>query len=70
LAAALGQPSAARAVGSAVGKNPLAFLIPCHRVIRETGVVGDYRWGGVRKRVILAWECARATAAEALAQKG
>jgi AraC family transcriptional regulator of adaptative response/methylated-DNA-[protein]-cysteine methyltransferase len=56
LAAALGKPAAARAVGSAVGKNPLAYLIPCHRVIRETGVVGDYRWGQVRKRAIMAWE--------------
>lgn len=56
LAAALAKPAAARAVGSAVAKNPLAYLIPCHRVIRETGVVGDYRWGRVRKRVIMAWE--------------
>jgi AraC family transcriptional regulator of adaptative response/methylated-DNA-[protein]-cysteine methyltransferase len=56
LAAALGKPAAARAVGSAVGGNPLAYLIPCHRVIRETGVVGDYRWGRVRKRAIMAWE--------------
>jgi len=56
LAATLGKPAAARAVGSAVGKNPLAYLIPCHRVIRDTGVVGDYRWGRVRKRAIMAWE--------------
>jgi AraC family transcriptional regulator of adaptative response/methylated-DNA-[protein]-cysteine methyltransferase len=56
LAAAIGQPSAARSVGSAVGQNPLAYLIPCHRVIRETGVLGDYRWGRVRKRAIVAWE--------------
>ncbi len=56
LAAALDQPAAARAVGSAVGQNPLAYLIPCHRVIRETGVIGDYRWGQVRKRAIVAWE--------------
>jgi AraC family transcriptional regulator of adaptative response/methylated-DNA-[protein]-cysteine methyltransferase len=56
LAAALDQPHAARAVGTAVGQNPLAYLVPCHRVIRETGVVGDYRWGQVRKRAILAWE--------------
>jgi AraC family transcriptional regulator of adaptative response/methylated-DNA-[protein]-cysteine methyltransferase len=56
LAAAIGQPAAARAVGSAVAKNTLAYLIPCHRVIRETGVIGDYRWGRVRKRAILAWE--------------
>jgi AraC family transcriptional regulator of adaptative response/methylated-DNA-[protein]-cysteine methyltransferase len=52
----LGKPAAARAVGSAVAKNPLAYLIPCHRVIRETGVLGDYRWGRVRKRAIMAWE--------------
>ena len=56
LAAAIGQPAAARAVGTAVGQNPMAYLIPCHRVIRETGAVGDYRWGNVRKRAILAWE--------------
>jgi len=58
LAAALAQPNAARAVGTAVAQNPLAYLIPCHRVIRETGVIGNYRWGPVRKRVILAWESA------------
>jgi AraC family transcriptional regulator, regulatory protein of adaptative response / methylated-DNA-[protein]-cysteine methyltransferase len=56
LAAAVNQPAAARAVGSAVGQNSLAYLIPCHRVIRETGVLGDYRWGQVRKRVMLVWE--------------
>ncbi|MFZ2197667.1 MAG: methylated-DNA--[protein]-cysteine S-methyltransferase [Thermodesulfovibrionales bacterium] len=56
LAASLGQPTAARAVGTAAGQNPLAYLIPCHRVIRETGVAGDYRWGQVRKRAILVWE--------------
>ncbi len=56
LASTLGRPAAARAVGTAAGQNPLAYLIPCHRVIRETGVVGDYRWGRVRKRAILAWE--------------
>jgi AraC family transcriptional regulator of adaptative response/methylated-DNA-[protein]-cysteine methyltransferase len=56
LAAALNQPAAARAVGSAVGQNSLAYLIPCHRVIRETGIIGDYRWGSVRKRALVAWE--------------
>src|ERR1700722_15396156 len=56
LAAAVDQPTAARAVGSAVGQNALAYLIPCHRVIRETGVLGDYRWGKIRKRAIIAWE--------------
>ncbi len=58
LAAAIKAPDAARAVGTAVGSNPLAFLIPCHRVIRETGIVGEYRWGHERKRTILAWESA------------
>jgi AraC family transcriptional regulator of adaptative response/methylated-DNA-[protein]-cysteine methyltransferase len=57
LATILNQPSAARAVGSAVGQNALAYLIPCHRVIRETGVIGHYRWGPVRKRALIAWEC-------------
>jgi AraC family transcriptional regulator of adaptative response/methylated-DNA-[protein]-cysteine methyltransferase len=53
---ALGIPGASRAIGSALAKNPIACLIPCHRVIRETGTIGDYRWGSVRKRAILAWE--------------
>jgi AraC family transcriptional regulator of adaptative response/methylated-DNA-[protein]-cysteine methyltransferase len=56
LAASLDKPFAARAVGTALGQNPLAYLIPCHRVIRETGVIGDYRWGQVRKRAMVAWE--------------
>lgn len=56
LARTIGQPGAMRAVGSAVGANPLAFLIPCHRVIRETGVIGEYRWGSARKRLMIAWE--------------
>lgn len=56
LASALGKPTAARAVGTAVGQNPLSYLIPCHRVIRATGVLGDYRWGQVRKQAIVAWE--------------
>lgn len=58
LASILGQPTAARAVGTAVGQNPLAYLVPCHRVIRATGVLGDYRWGRVRKRAVMAWESA------------
>ena len=56
LADAIGRPTAARAVGAAVGANPLAYLIPCHRVIRETGVIGDYHWGPIRKRAMIAWE--------------
>jgi AraC family transcriptional regulator of adaptative response/methylated-DNA-[protein]-cysteine methyltransferase len=56
LAGAIDKPTAARAVGTAVGQNPLAYLIPCHRVIRETGVIGDYHWGPIRKRAMIAWE--------------
>lgn len=59
LAHALGQPTAARAVGSAVGKNPVSYLIPCHRVIREMGTISGYRWGPIRKRAMLGWEAAR-----------
>jgi len=56
LASVVGHPKAARAVGTAVAQNPLAVLIPCHRVIRETGVVGQYRWGSTRKRAMIGWE--------------
>jgi len=60
VAAFLGKRGAARAVGSAVGANSIAYLIPCHRVIRETGVIGDYSWGTERKKAILAWESFKA----------
>lgn len=63
LAARLGRPAAARAVGAACGANRVGFLIPCHRVIRDTGAVSGYRWGGVRKHAMLAWEAAKAEAA-------
>ena len=52
----IGRPGAARAVGTAVGQNAIAYLIPCHRVIRETGILGEYRWGPARKKAILGWE--------------
>ncbi|MFI5159653.1 MAG: bifunctional helix-turn-helix domain-containing protein/methylated-DNA--[protein]-cysteine S-methyltransferase [Sphingobacteriales bacterium] len=52
-------PSASRAVGSAVGDNPVAFLIPCHRVIRSTGEFGQYHWGSTRKSAIIGWEAAQ-----------
>lgn len=53
LARSINRPTAARAVGNAVGANPIAFLIPCHRVIRESGAIGGYRWGTDRKEVML-----------------
>ena len=56
LAAALGQPNAARAVGNAVAANPLALVIPCHRVIRASGAPSAYRWGNTRKAAIQSWE--------------
>lgn len=49
-------PNASRAVGTAIGSNPVAFLIPCHRVIQSTGVFGGYMWGNTRKTVIIGWE--------------
>ncbi|MEJ1296101.1 MAG: bifunctional helix-turn-helix domain-containing protein/methylated-DNA--[protein]-cysteine S-methyltransferase [Candidatus Sedimenticola sp. (ex Thyasira tokunagai)] len=54
----IGSPNASRAVGSAIGKNPVAYLIPCHRVIRGSGIIGEYRWGSDRKRAMIAWEAA------------
>jgi AraC family transcriptional regulator of adaptative response/methylated-DNA-[protein]-cysteine methyltransferase len=59
LARRVGKPSASRAVGGAVGRNPISFLIPCHRAIRKMGITGDYHWGAARKKAILAWEAAR-----------
>jgi AraC family transcriptional regulator of adaptative response/methylated-DNA-[protein]-cysteine methyltransferase len=56
IATSIGSPGAVRAVGTAIGRNPVAFLIPCHRVIRSTGALGGYRWGLPRKRAMLAWE--------------
>ena len=56
LAEAIGQSKAARAVGSAVGANPISFIIPCHRVIRETGALGNYGGGRIRKRAMVGWE--------------
>lgn len=52
-------PNASRAVGTAIGSNPVAFLIPCHRVIQSTGVFGGYMWGSTRKTAIIGWESAR-----------
>ena len=59
LATSIGRPTAARAIGNAVGRNPVGYLIPCHRVIRGTGESGGYRWGLERKTVLLGWEASR-----------
>ena len=59
LAHGLDRPGASRAVGGAVGSNPVAFLIPCHRVLRGDGTLGGYRWRPERKAAILAWEATR-----------
>lgn len=64
LAARVGNPRATRAVGSAVGQNPIAFIIPCHRVIRKVGAIGNYHGGVDRKRAMLAWEAARTVGEE------
>lgn len=52
-------PKASRAVGSAIGDNPVAFLIPCHRVIQSTGTFGQYHWGSTRKTAMIGWEAAK-----------
>lgn len=59
LAASMGNPNASRAVGTAIGSNPVAFLIPCHRVIQSTGSFGGYMWGPTRKAAIIGWEGAQ-----------
>jgi AraC family transcriptional regulator, regulatory protein of adaptative response / methylated-DNA-[protein]-cysteine methyltransferase len=60
LARKLGRPDGARAVGNAVGANPVAWVIPCHRVLRASGQLGGYRWGATRKQMIRRWEERRA----------
>ncbi len=62
LAAAIGEPRGTRAVGNAVGANPVAWLIPCHRVLRKDGAAGGYRWGAARKQAIHAWSALPAAA--------
>lgn len=59
VAARINNPKACRAVGTAIGENPVAFLIPCHRVIRSSGEFGNYHWGEVRKTAMIGWEAAR-----------
>lgn len=59
IAQKIGKPKAARAVGSAVGKNPMSFVVPCHRVLGKSGSFTGYHWGLTRKRAMLGWEAAR-----------
>jgi AraC family transcriptional regulator of adaptative response/methylated-DNA-[protein]-cysteine methyltransferase len=59
LAGSLNNPNACRAVGTAVGDNPVAFLIPCHRVIKSTGEIGQYHWGSPRKNAMIGWEASK-----------
>ena len=63
IAGAVGHPAAMRAVGTAVGRNPISFLVPCHRALRKSGALGGYHWGLPVKRAMLAWEAAREDAA-------
>lgn len=59
IAVGINNPRACRAVGTAVGENPVAFLIPCHRVIRASGELGNYHWGEIRKTAMIGWEAAK-----------
>jgi len=62
VAAKVGEPKAARAVGAAVGKNPICFVVPCHRVVGKNGDITGYHWGITRKRAMLGWEAGMAAA--------
>ncbi|WP_308915987.1 bifunctional helix-turn-helix domain-containing protein/methylated-DNA--[protein]-cysteine S-methyltransferase [Jannaschia sp. LMIT008] len=70
IARAIGNPRAVRAVGTAVGRNPVSYLIPCHRALRRSGGLGGYHWGLPVKRALLAWEAGRLDAADAGAPAG
>ncbi len=59
IAKVIQKPKASRAVGTAIGNNPIAFLIPCHRVIQSTGIFGGYMWGTTRKTAIIGWEASK-----------
>ncbi len=70
IARSIGNPRAVRAVGTAVGRNPVSWLIPCHRALRKSGALGGYHWGLPMKRAMLAWEAARAEGEEGSARSG
>ena len=60
IAETLGQPTASRAVGAAVGRNPISFVVPCHRALGKSGALTGYHWGLTRKRAMLGWESGKA----------
>jgi AraC family transcriptional regulator of adaptative response/methylated-DNA-[protein]-cysteine methyltransferase len=60
IARSLGNPGATRAVGSAIARNQIGYIVPCHRVIRGSGTLGEYRWGTLRKQAMIGWEAAKA----------
>ncbi len=68
VAEAIGRPAAARAVGRAIGSNPIAYVIPCHRVIQRSGHPGGYAWGSNRKSAMIGWEAARTEAQDVLSE--
>ena len=63
IAAKIEKPAASRAVGAAVGKNPVSFVVPCHRVLGKSGDITGYHWGLTRKRAMLGWEAGQVDAA-------
>lgn len=65
IASKIGHAKASRAVGTAIGSNPVAYLIPCHRVIQSSGNIGGYMWGNTRKTAIIGWEAAKTALREA-----
>ena len=69
VAAAIGQPKAARAVGNTCGRNPVAIAIPCHRVLRNDGAIGGYAWGSERKQALIQAESASLTTHGRVARK-
>lgn len=64
IAEKIDHPKALRAVGTAIGQNPVAFIIPCHRVIQSSGTLGNYHWGATRKTAMIGWEAAKQSVAE------
>lgn len=64
VAQSVGNTNASRAVGTAIGDNPVAYIIPCHRVVQSTGNYGEYRWGSTRKKLLIGWEAAQVSGKE------